>query len=116
MQYSVKPYLILLWLVSLSLIPDSFKYNTPNNSGTVGLINLPTARFLDESASALTLYRGDPDRKITMTLMPYDWFEGSFFYTSIKGKTYPGYSQDYKDKGFNLKFRLKKKATFLHLL
>ena len=51
----------------------------------------------------------NPDQKITMTSSPYDWFEASFFYTNIQGKPYPGYEyQDYKDKGFNLKIRLKK--------
>jgi len=106
MQYKIK--LLVLLLISSLIYSDSIKYNNPNNHGIVGLINIPTARFYDESSSALTVYRGDPDNKITLTMMPYDWFEASIFYTSIKGKPYPGYEhQDYKDKGFNAKFRLK---------
>ena len=48
---------------------------------------------------------------MTLISNPYDWLEASFFYTNIQGLPYPGYSfQDYKDKGFNLKLRLKKQG------
>ena len=106
MQFQIRT-LIFLLLGNL-VFSDSIKYNNPNNYGVVGLINLPTARFYEESSSSLTLYRGEPDRKITITMMPYDWFEASIFYTSIKGREYgSGFDQDYKDKGFNFKIRLK---------
>jgi len=111
MQYKIR--LILFLLIGNLLFSDSIRFNNPNNSGVVGLINIPTARFYDESSSAFTLYRGDPDRKATITLMPYDWFEASLFYTSIKGRPYgSGFNQDYKDKGFNTKFRLKSEGKF----
>ncbi len=111
MQYKTK--LLLILLIGNFLFSDSLRYNTPNNHGVIGLINIPTARFYEESSSAFTLYRGDPDRKITLTMMPYDWFEASIFYTSIEGRPYPFYEwQDYKDKGFNAKFRLKKEGNF----
>ena len=106
MQYKTK--LVIILLITNFLFSDSIRFNNLNNHGVVGLINTPTARFYDESSVGLTLYRGDPDRKITLTLMPYDWFEASIFYTSIKGRPYGGgFNQDYKDKGFNAKFRLK---------
>ncbi|MBJ12667.1 MAG: hypothetical protein CMG62_06265 [Candidatus Marinimicrobia bacterium] len=109
MQYKTK--LVFLLLIGNFIFSDSIKYNNPNNHGVVGLINTPTARFYDESSAAFTAYRGDPDRKITLTLMPYDWFEASVFYTSIKGLPYGnGFNQDYKDKGFNTKFRIKKEG------
>ncbi len=104
MQYQIR--LIILLLVGNFLFSDSIRYNNPNNHGVIGLINTPTARFYEESSSAVTLYRGDPDRKITISMMPYDWFEASIFYTSIKDRPYPFFEyQDYKDKGFNAKFR-----------
>jgi len=106
MQYKIR--LVFFLLISGFISSDSIKYNNPNNSGTIGLINTPTARFYEESSSSFTLYRGDPDRKATITMMPYDWLETSIFYTSIKGRPYgAGFNQDYKDKGFNAKFRLK---------
>ena len=104
MQYKIR--LVFFLLIGEFISSDSIKYNTPNNSGIIGLINTPTARFYEESSTSLTLYRGDPDRKITISAMPYDWLEASFFYTSIKGRPYGnGFNQDYKDKGFNAKFR-----------
>ena len=90
------------------LLGDSFQYNTYNNHGIVGLINMPTARFYNETVHGLTIYDGTPDQKITMTSNPYNWFEASFFYTNIQGRPYPGFEyQDYKDKGFNIKLKIK---------
>ncbi len=75
---------------------------------------MPTARFFDSSVHGITIYDGSPDQKITFTSNPYDWLEASFFYTNIQGKPYPGsgFSQDYKDKGFNFKLRLKEEGIF----
>ena len=79
---------------------------------------MPSARFYDEASHGITIYDGTPDQKITMTSFPYDWMEASFFYTNIQGKPYCGQSfdpvcqQDYKDKGFNFKFRLKEEGLW----
>ena len=100
-----------IFLISLNnhLFGDSFTYNSYNNHGSVGLINMPTARFYDEGVHGITVYDGTPDQKVTLISNPYNWFEASFFYTNVQDKPYPGYEyQDYKDKGFNLKIRLKK--------
>ena len=67
----------------MNISADSFKYNSFNNHGVIGLINMPTARFYDESSYGFTFYNGNPDQKITMTSFPFDWLEASFFYTSI---------------------------------
>ena len=101
-----------LFLFSSTFVhSDSFENNFYNNHGSVGLINIPTARFFDEEVHGVTLYDGTPDQKITLTSYPYDWFEASFFYTNIQGLPYPGFEyQDYKDKGFNLKIRVKKEG------
>jgi hypothetical protein len=112
--YSV--YFLLISIIQ-TISADSFIFNSFNNHGGIGLINMPTARFYDESAHGFTLYNGDPDQKITMTSFPYDWMEASFFYTNIQGKSYcalnydPVCNQDYKDKGFNFKIRLKQEGV-----
>jgi len=74
---------------------------------------MPTARFFNSSVHGITIYDGTPDQKITFTSNPYDWLEASFFYTNIQGKPYPGsgFNQDYKDKGFNFKVRLKEEGV-----
>ena len=91
---------------------DNFENNFYNNHGSVGLINIPTARLYDEGVHGITIYDGTPDQKITLTSSPYNWLEASFFYTNIQGVPYPFYEyQDYKDKGFNVKLRLKKEGS-----
>jgi hypothetical protein len=107
----IKKLLILLVIV-IPISADSFIYNSYNNHGVVGLINMPTARFFDESVHGFTIYDGTPDQKITMTSSPFSWLEASFFYTNIQGMPYPFFEyQDYKDKGFNLKLRLKDEGS-----
>ena len=104
---------LVLTLSCTFIKADSFKYNTFNNHGVVGLINMPTARFFDSSVHGINLYDGTPDQKITLSSNPYNWLEASFFYTNIQGKPYPGYEyQDYKDKGFNFKIRLKEEGVY----
>ena len=108
-----KIYLLLIITLSNITFADNFDSNIYNNHGVVGLINMPTARVNDESVHGITFYDGTPDQKITLTSNPYNWLEASFFYTNIQGKPYPGFEyQDYKDKGFNVKVRLKKEGTF----
>ena len=112
--------LFIFLTLSLAQTPltDSFEYNSFNNHGVIGLINMPTARFYNESSYGFTLYSGEPDQKITMTSNPFNWLEASFFYTNIKDKPYcnidydPVCDQDYKDKGFNFKLRLKEEGIF----
>jgi len=116
----MREYLSFLFIIlfSQTISSDSFTYNSFNNHGVIGLVNMPTARFYDESSYGFTLYNGDPDQKITMTSFPYDWMEASFFYTNIQDKSYCGLdydpvcNQDYKDKGFNFKIRLKEEGIF----
>ena len=108
--------LITLLILSKHVTSDSFQYNTYNNHGIVGLINTPTARFFDEGSHGITIYDGNPDQKITLSSNPYDWLEASFFYTNIQNRRYclqdfEFCKQDYKDKGFNFKLRLKKQGA-----
>tara|TARA_B110000858_G_scaffold196564_2_gene255671 strand:+ start:338 stop:2380 length:2043 start_codon:yes stop_codon:yes gene_type:complete len=84
-----------------------------NNHGSVGLINNKTARFFEESSWSASLYKGSPDTRLNLTLYPYNWLEATLFYSSISGKPYPGYeTEDYKDKGFNMKIKLFDEGRF----
>ena len=108
--------LAMLFVVFQNTIADSFTNNTFNNHGSIGLINLPSARIHNESSFGITFYDGNPDQKITLTSSPYDWLEASFFYSNIQDKPYcqfefdPVCDQDYKDKGFNFKIKLKEEG------
>jgi hypothetical protein len=109
--------IIISSLISLSAFSDSFTFNTYNNHGVVGLINMPTARIYGETGHGITIYNGSPDQKITLSSNPFDWMEASFFYMNIEdrqlcrgdgsGKIF---CQGYKDKGFNFKARIKKEG------
>ena len=100
-----------LIIFSLSVYGE-FNYSL-TSSGITGVINTPNARTLSEGTYALQLYRGDPDRRLIFAATPYDWFEASLFYSSIKGRSYgSGFSQDYKDKGFNAKIVLKEQDKY----
>ena len=109
--------LLILSFFSTDSFTDSFIFNSYNNHGSIGLINMPTARFYEESSFGLTIYDGNPDQKMTMSSFPFDWLEASFFYTNIQNKPYciyefdPVCDQDYKDKGFNFKLRLKEEGA-----
>ena len=95
--------------ISPSVSADSFIYNSYNNHGIVGLINMPSARFFNEGAVGITAYDGNPDQKLQWLHLLMIGLK-HLFYTNIQGKPYPGYEyQDYKDKGFNLKIRLKRR-------
>jgi hypothetical protein len=112
-KVSKKDLIALLIIFNTTLFGDNFFNNNYNNHGSVGLINMPTARFYDESSFGITAYDGTPDQKVTLTSSPFDWLEASFFYTNIQGLPYPGYEyQDYKDKGFNAKVRIKEQGIF----
>ncbi len=109
----LKTSLYFFFLFSGLILPDSFKYNLINSNGVVGLINMPTARFYEESTTSFNYSYGEPDSKISLTLSPYSWLEGSIYYTSIKGRPYGGgFTQNYKDKGANIKVRLKKERNW----
>ena len=117
-KYSIRKFYIVLFFSSIPLLGDSFYFNTYNNHGIVGLINTPTARFYDEGVHGVTVYGSDIDQKITLTSNPYDWFEASFFYMNTEKEQTcrqyfdsKVYCQGYKDKGFNIKLRLKEEGV-----
>ncbi len=117
-KLSFKVFVLVLTFFSLSGHADSFDSNTYNNHGIVGLINMPTARFYDEGVHGVTIYDSEIDQKISLTSNPYDWLEASFFYVNIEKQRLCRayfdltYCEGYKDKGFNLKLRLKQEGVF----
>jgi hypothetical protein len=111
-----KNYFINIFFFTLSINADNYDLNFYNNHGVVGLINSPTARFYDEGVHGITIYDGTPDQKATITASPYDWLEASFYYTNVQNRRYCTFDeydfckQDLKDKGFNVKIRLKEEG------
>lgn len=116
-ELNIKKFFVVLILYSYTSLADSFDTNVFNNHGSVGLINMPTARFYDEGVHGVTIYDSKVDQKITLSSNPYDWLEASFFYVNIPSielcRAYfnvATYCQGFKDKGFNIKLRLKQEG------
>ena len=115
----IKKFLLLVSLVYINPIySDNFKYNLYNNYGIVGTIHTPSARTFDEGVHGITVYGGNPNQTVTLSAHPFDWFEASFFYTNVTDRPYcydftsETCLQDFKDKGFNFKLRLKEQGVF----
>ena len=116
-KHLIKKFLLLLSLVYIDTIySDSFEHNLYNNYGIVGTIHTPSARTYDEGVHGITVYRGTPNQTVTLSANPFDWFEASFFYTNVTDRPYcydftsETCLQDFKDKGFNFKVRLKEQG------
>ena len=116
----INKFLIFVSLVyTNSIFPsDSYEFNLYNNYGIVGTIHTPSARTYGEGVHGVTIYNGTPNQTVTLSSSPFDWLEASFFYTNIQDRPYC-YDftsvfclQDFKDKGFNVKLRLKEQGVF----
>lgn len=111
--WNFRSILIFFLLLCSKSFTDSFQYNSYNNHGVIGLINIPTARFYDEGSFGFTFYKGDPDQKLTISSSPYDWLEASLFYTNIDNNPSGcNFNTCYKDKGFNFKIRIREEDKF----
>ena len=60
-------------LITSNIYSDSFKYNTYNNHGVIGLINMPTARMYSEGSHGFTFYYGSPDQKMNISSSPFNF-------------------------------------------
>ena len=94
-----------------STIPDYSNY------GTLGLIQMPTARFSEEGTLAFSWTHNEPYLRGSVVAYPFDWFEASYQYADINNALYSpseafSGSQSLKDKSFDAKFRLISESNF----
>ena len=119
-SHLINKFLIFVSLVYTNSIysSDNYEFNLYNNYGIVGTIHTPSARTFEEGVHGVTLYKGTPNQTVTLSASPFDWLEASFFYTNITDRPYcydftsEFCLQDFKDKGFNVKARLKEQGVF----
>lgn len=88
------------------------------NYGSVGLMQTPTARMLDEGEVSLTYADMDEYRRYSVNLQVLPWLEATGFYVQIPNRLYsnvPGFSGDniLTDKGFDVKARLWSESYWL---
>ena len=120
LNHLINKFLIFVSLVYTNSIhsSDSYEFNLYNNYGIVGTIHTPSARTFEEGVHGVTSYKGTPNQTVTLSASPFDWLEASFFYTNIQDRPYcydftsEFCLQDFKDKGFNVKARLKEQGVF----
>ena len=88
-------------------------YDQPSysNYGTIGLIQMPSARMHKGGTIGFTWTHAEPYLRGSIMGNPFDWFEASYQYTDVNNKLYSDSrefsgSQSYKDKSFDAKFRI----------
>jgi len=82
-----------------------------SNYGTIGLIQVPSARMLSEGNLALSWTSNSPYKRGSVVAYPFSWLEVSYQYTDIDNALYSDVplfsgSQTFKDKSFSAKVRL----------
>ncbi|MDA9762862.1 YjbH domain-containing protein [Gammaproteobacteria bacterium] len=120
-QYSVL--LICIFLSSHAPAePDDyiypFKEYSFSNYGTLGLIQNPNARFLDEGSLGFSWSHNDPYLRGSLIAYPFSWLEVSYQYVDINNQLYSqskifSGTQSLKDKSFDTKIRLIKESALL---
>ncbi len=103
----------------LGNIEEYYRYIvTPDSSnyGNTGLLEIPSARFMDEASLRLNFSSSFPNEYTALSASPFNWLEATYRYTEIKNRKYGprNYSgnQSLKDKGFDIKVRLKEESAY----
>lgn len=80
-----------------------------------GSIRTPTALFYDEGYISYNHANYDPFQSFRISLSPYNWLEGSFFYRDMNTIRYAGLiqNQSNKDKGFAIKLKIIEQDRFI---
>ena len=78
---------------------------------------MPNARTMKEGSMKIGASFSYPYEYTYITATPFSWMEASYKYTELKNvlygpATFSG-NQSLKDKGFDVKFRLKKESYFM---
>ena len=107
--------------INASIDDYIYKFNhvpSYSNYGTIGLIQMPSARMMPAGSLAISWSHSDPYLTGSVLAYPFNWFEASYQYTDINNALYsltPSFSGDqtYKDKSFDAKFLLFKETNYL---
>ena len=124
MTYRIK---ILAWVILIlpySAQSSVYDYLYPSQEpgfssyGTTGIIQMPSARMLEEGSVSLNFSQFSPYQRISLIMHPFDWMEAIYQYTDISNQLYSDSylfsgNQTYKDKGIDVKFRLLKESYYI---
>jgi hypothetical protein len=91
-------------------------FDTPNDVGSVGLLQTPTARFADDGEFRVGISHVLPYNQAHFTAQALPWFETTFRYTDVTNVPYGPESfsgkQTYKDRSFGFKMRLLQEGEY----
>lgn len=79
-------------------------YPSLNYQGSVGLVDMPTARMLPDGNLALAGSGKEPDQRLALLFQITPWLEGAFRYAHINGFTVD--QPNFYDRSFSIKLRL----------
>ena len=107
--------LLIFILSSYEVKSDLSDYIYPKSSpsysnyGTIGLIQMPTARSLSAGTVAFSWSDNKPYQRGSILAYPFRWLEASYQYTDMENALYSDVAafsgdQTYKDKSFDAKF------------
>ena len=113
-------YLCLIPINAQSAINDYFPQDlgpSSSNYGEVGLLEMPTARLMEEGSLKFGISSSYPNEYTYIVATPFSWLETTYRYSELKDKKYGPFSysgnQSYKDKGFDVKIRLLNETFYL---
>lgn len=87
---------------------------TASDWGGIGLLQTPTARMNAPGHFSFSLSRVRPYTNGNIIAQPLDWMEAGFRYTNVANIPYaPGLDQGYKDKSFDVKFRVWPESAYV---
>ncbi len=107
----------LLFASSYDYIFKHYNVSSYSNYSTLGLIQNPNARFHPAGTVGFTFSDMDPYYRGSIMAYPFEWFEAAYQYTDVNNALYSrneafSGKQTYKDKGFDVKFRVFKENEF----
>ncbi len=89
---------------------------TQTVSGPSGLVEMPSARMLEEGSFAIHLSQASPYNRYSVIGQPLPWLQVLFKYTDIENRLYGASiagSQSYKDKSTDIKVQLLEETYYL---
>src|SRR4051812_41764776 len=88
-----------------------------NDWGETGLLQTPTARIRPAGTLSFSLTHIWPYTRGNVFVSPFEWMEAGFRYTDVANRPYSvgglGGGGQYKDKSFDVKFRLLRESAYI---
>ena len=116
-----------LWLLLCSSVVSATNYDdlvksplrySHTDLGGVGLLQIPTARHAPDGNFNVNFSHVSPYNRTSISAQVLPWLEGTVRYTAITNRKYSqneefSGDQSYKDRGFDIKVRLKEESKIL---